>query len=294
MKRILKFVQADYAYRRGIYGQGIGVAVLDTGIYPHQDLKARIVFFRDYVNQKNAPYDDNGHGTHIAGIIGGHNQTENHGIAPGCSLYGFKVLDKNGNGKIQDTCRAVEDILKMNVLYAKGIRIINISVGMIESVQPALQKRLLAAVERAWDEGIVVIAAAGNNGPGENTVTSPGISKKIITVGSLDDGADLRSSRRSGGYSGRGPTDDCVVKPEILMPGTNILSCANRPTGYVRKSGTSMAVPVLTGMIALLLSKYPSMTPNEVKMKLFYAASKKELTAGQKAWGTVFLDRLLA
>ncbi len=292
MERILNFIHASEAYRQGIFGQGIGVAVLDTGIYPHRDFRGRIFLFRDYVQGKTSPYDDNGHGTHICGIIGGNNQGVHHGVAPGCRLCGFKVLDKRGNGRIEDTCRAVEEILKINAQGRRPIHIINISVGMMETVQPALQKRLLETVEKALDKGIVVLAAAGNNGPGENTVTSPGISKKIITVGSLDDGAGDPLGNQGSGYSGRGPTAACVVKPEILMPGTNIVSCANRGSGYVRKSGTSMAVPVLTGIIALLLCKYPSMTPNEVKMRLFYAASKEELKPDQKSWGTVTLDRL--
>lgn len=293
MERILNFIHASEAYRQGIFGQGIGVAVLDTGIYPHRDLQGRIFLFQDYVQGRKGPYDDNGHGTHISGIIGGNASSVNHGVAPECRLCGFKVLDKRGNGKIEDTCHAVEDIININAHGGKVIHIINISVGMMESVQPSLQSHLLETVERAWNEGIVVLAAAGNNGPGENTVTSPGTSKKIITVGSLDDGGDYFGGRGSG-YSGRGPTEACVVKPEILMPGTNILSCANRPSGYVRKSGTSMAVPVLTGMIALLLCKYPSLTPNEVKMRLFYAASKKELKSDQKSWGTITLERLLS
>ena len=113
-------------------------------------------------------------------------QTHLHGVAPGCYLQGYKVLDKNGNGKILDIGQAVEDIMKYNQNHAQKIRVINISVGMRERVRPELQQRLLRSVEQAWDQGIVVLAAAGNNGPGENTVTSPGVSKKIITVGSLD------------------------------------------------------------------------------------------------------------
>ncbi len=293
MERILNFIHASEAYRQGIFGQGVSIAVLDTGIYPHRDLQGRIFLFRDYVQGKSMPYDDNGHGTHISGIIAGNGEENVHGVAPGCRLCGFKVLDKRGNGKIEDTCRAVEDIIRLNEQKPRSIHMINISVGMTQSVQPALQRRLQETVEKAWDKGIVVLAAAGNNGPGENTVTSPGTSKKVITVGSLDDGAGSPFGKRGSGYSGQGPTEGCVVKPEILMPGTNILSCSNRPFGYTRKSGTSMAAPVLTGIIALLLCKYPSMTPNEVKMRLFYAASKKELKPEQKCWGTVTLERLL-
>lgn len=290
MERILKLIHASYAYRHGLFGQGIGVAVLDTGIYAHRDLADRIRGFRDYVNGLDQTYDDNGHGTHICGIIGARNGTSFHGVAPACSLYGYKVLDRNGNGRIEDTCQALEEILSVNRRAPRTIRIINISVGMTEDVQPGLQSRLLDTVERAWDSGIIVLAAAGNNGPGENTITSPGISKKIITVGSMDDGWSTSGHR---GYSGRGPTDECVVKPEILMPGTNIYSCANHRNGYSKKSGTSMAVPVLTGAIALLLNAYPSLSPNQVKMRLFYAAQKTERMDNQNCWGTITLDQLL-
>lgn len=288
MEKILKFIQASVAYKQGIFGQGIAVAVLDTGIYPHADLKGRIAGFYDYVRQQPQPYDDNGHGTHISGIIGAGGNGAIHGVAPGCSLWGGKVLDKNGNGKIQDTCQAIEDILGYNQKHLRKIRIINISVGMQEKVQPELQKKLLSCVEYAWDHGIVVLAAAGNNGPGENTVTSPGISRKIITVGSLSQGK-VQST-----YSGRGPTDACVVKPEILMPGTDILSCGTRPGSYVRKSGTSMAVPVLSGMIALLLCKYPALTPNEVKLRLYRSADRSDMETQTKCWGTINLKALLA
>ena len=99
------------AYRQGIFGQGILVAVLDTGISPHTDLQGRIAGFRDYIRQRPQPYDDNGHGTHISGIIGAGGKGAIHGVAPGCYLWSCKVLDKNGNGKIQDTCQAVEDIV---------------------------------------------------------------------------------------------------------------------------------------------------------------------------------------
>lgn len=299
MERILNLIRAPYAYRFGFFGQGIGIAVLDTGIYAHRDLVENISGFQDYVNKMQAGYgesarkqcyDDNGHGTHISGIIGGKSTSTLHGVAPACNLYSYKVLDRAGNGRITDTCQALEDILALNRRQPHAVRIINISVGMTDTVGQALQKRLLETVEAAWDSGIVVIAAAGNNGPGEHTITSPGISKKIITVGSLDDGWKTSGLK---GYSGRGPTDECVVKPEILMPGTNIYSCANHGNSYVKKSGTSMAVPVLSGAIALLLNAYPSLSPNQVKMRLFYAAKHTELTDNQKCWGTITLDQLL-
>ena len=262
------------------------------GISPHTDLQGRIAGFRDYIRQRPQPYDDNGHGTHISGIIGAGGKGAIHGVAPGCYLWSCKVLDKNGNGKIQDTCQAVEDIVAYNQRHTQKIRIMNISVGMLERVQPELQKRLLQCVERAWDQGIVVLAAAGNNGPGEHTVTSPGISKKIITVGSLDSCSETR--RELSLYSGRGPTASCVVKPEIVMPGTDIISCGTRQGSYVKKSGTSMAVPIVSGIIALLLSKDPSLTPNEVKLQLYRSADRTGMDRRIKCWGTIDLRKLLS
>lgn len=289
MQRILEEIKAQHAYACGLFGRGICIAVLDTGVFMHADLQGRVAEFKDYIGNRQGAYDDNGHGTHITGIIAANNRTGLHGVAPACSVFAVKVLDRNGNGKIADTCRAVEDLIGQNRKRHPPVRIINISVGMTEKVRPDMQKRLLDAVEEAWDRGIVVVAAAGNNGPEAHSVTSPGISRKIITVGSIDDEWNLQ---RGKGYSGRGPTDECVVKPEILMPGTNILSCSNKGNGYTRKSGTSMAAPVLTGMIALLLNAYPSLTPNEVKMRLFYSAQEVE-SSGSRSWGTVTMDRLL-
>lgn len=290
MERVLKEIHADYAYKRGWFGQGVGIAVLDSGVSLHADLQGQVIRFRDYVYERNACYDDYGHGTHICGIIAAKNKTALHGVATESRLYVCKVLDRHGNGRIEDTCRAVDELIRFNREHRQSVRILNISVGMTDAVRPNLQRSLIAAVEKAWDSGIVVLAAAGNNGPEEHTITSPGISRKIITVGSIDDQWDLQGQK---GYSGRGPTQACVVKPEILMPGTNILSCANRKDGYTRKSGTSMAVPVLSGVIALLLNAHPSLTPNEVKMRLFYAAKRVDGSGGGKSWGTVTLDGLM-
>ena len=291
MEKILAYIHASAAYRQGIFGQGILVAVLDTGIYPHSDLQGRIRGFRDYIRQRQQPYDDNGHGTHISGIIGAGGKGAVHGVAPGCYLQGYKVLDKNGNGKILDICQAVEDIMKYNQNHAQKIRVINISVGMRERVRPELQQRLLRSVEQAWDQGIVVLAAAGNNGPGENTVTSPGVSKKIITVGSLDTINERK--REPSLYSGRGPTAACICKPEIIAPGAKVVSCTNRDGQYSMKSGTSMATPVAAGAIALLLEKYPDLSNRDVKLRLKERAIDLKLPKNQQGWGFLDVERLL-
>lgn len=175
-----------------------------------------------------------------------------------------------------------------------NIRILNISVGMLKNAREEEQVELIKLVEEIWDAGIVVMAAAGNNGPAGNSVTIPGICRTIITVGSSDD--DNRQAQGQGlrrGYSGRGPTDSCVIKPEILAPGTKITSCDVHNDGYTTKSGTSMATPVVSGAIALLLSKYPQMSPKDVKLRLYQTANRSCDRKEQHVWGCLDLVRLM-
>mgnify|MGYP002907464937 FL=1 len=138
------------------------------------------------------------------------------------------------------------------------------------------------------------MSAAGNNGPGRGTVTVPGISRKIITVGSLDDRiyTDERG-RKYANYSGRGPTKSCIVKPEIVTAGSGIVSCSNKRDGYTVKSGTSMAAPIVTAAIALLLQKKPYLTPAMVKMRLHDTAVSIRLPKEQQGWGMLDVKALL-
>lgn len=239
-------------------------------------------------------YDDNSHGTHVAGIIAGNGIRSRgvyQGVAPEAGLVVMKVLDRKGNGNTRHIVQAIEDVIQKKEQYQ--IRILNISVGMLPSADLAERQQLLQAVEKAWQAGIVVVAAAGNNGPDPGTVTVPGSSKCVITVGSVDDEIRRGSYVRTG-YSGRGPTEGCVVKPEILAPGTNIVSCSVRGNGYEAKSGTSMSAPVVSGILALLLQKYPQMTPAEVKLRLYEHAVACRGEAGKNSWGMLYLDRILA
>lgn len=295
MERTGKETNADYAHRAGYIGNGVGVAIMDTGITKHPDFDHRILAFRDFYNQKKYPYDDNGHGTHISGIIGG-NGALSHGrymgMAPGCNLIVLKALDRNGNGNTKEVLEATEWMVKNKERY--HIRILNISVGMLPEAKKEEQKRLLEAMEWAWENGIVVVAAAGNNGPDANSVTIPGICKTIITVGSSDDdGLLLKQNGLLPGYSGRGPTKQCIVKPEILAPGTNIISCSSKNKPYEAKSGTSMATPVVSGAIAILLGAYPWLTPAEVKLILHDSAVPFERKNEKQGWGKIDVKRML-
>lgn len=293
MNQVRKKIRAEYAHSRGITGRGVTVAVMDTGIAMHPDFDGRILGFWDFAQGRAKAYDDNGHGCHVAGIIGGSGRMSRRlyaGIAPECCLFVMKVLDRKGNGNTSHVLRAIDHVIANRDTY--NIRILNISVGMLPSADPEEKESLLSAVQRAWNAGIVVVAAAGNNGPGKNTVTIPGQCKSIITVGSIDDYA-ARGKGIHTGYSGRGPTDCCVVKPEILAPGTAIKSCSRRGGGYEVKSGTSMSAPVISGAIALLLQKYPRLTPAQVKLKLYESAVMLRDPADRNYWGVIYMDRLL-
>lgn len=291
MNRVIKLIRGEAAYRQRITGEGVHVAVLDTGAFPHLAIKSRIVEFKDYQHQKTELYDDNGHGTHILGIVGGNLMKYGfHGVAPGCLFHVYKILNENGSGKIQILTDVLWDIIA-NLPKTK-IRIINISIGVAEHLATEDYLKLNYAIDEAWKRGIVIVAAAGNNGPGENTVTLPGINKRVITVGCSDDRTKGVIGGLKRGYSGVGPTSDCVVKPEVLVPGTNIRSCGiQSPNAFSIKSGTSMAAPVVTGMIALLLEKYPRMTPDEVKLKIYHSVTK--IKGNDNCWGYLYVDDLL-
>lgn len=296
MDRTVREIHADFAHRAGYIGSGVGVAVMDTGIVKHKDFDHRILVFRDFCEQRKYPYDDNGHGTHVSGIVGGNGSAGRgryRGVAPGCNFIVLKALDRYGNGNTKEVLEATEWMIKNRERY--NIRILNISVGMLPSAKKEEQERLIHAMERAWNSGIVVVAAAGNNGPDAGSVTIPGICRTIITVGSSDDeGIPAKQHGLMSGYSGRGPTDHCIVKPEILAPGTNIISCSAGGKPYEMKSGTSMATPVVSGAIALLLSARPRLKPAEVKLILHDSAVEVASQEGKKrAWGKLDVRRML-
>ncbi len=317
MNRVSDVIESHWAHEHGYFGRGVGVAVVDTGIAPHKDFLEggnRITAFKDFISQRAEAYDDNGHGTHVAGIIGGNGYSSKgkyRGIAPECSFIGVKVLDHRGDGNISDVLAGLQWIIDNRKKY--NIRIVNISVGTSSKDNLDENSLLVQGVNAVWDNGIVVIVAAGNNGPGPMSISTPGISRKVITVGSSDDNvsAEVYGSGRAKDYSGRGPTPFCIKKPDIVAPGSNIISCntsrystktkngeirflsSDSPMMYTIKSGTSMATPVVSGAIALLLSAYPDMTNREVKLKLRSSAVDLGQHWEKQGWGLLNVRRLL-
>lgn len=297
MNRVRAAVHAEEAYQRGIRGRGIGVAVLDTGISRHPDFDRRIAGFRDFLNGRVNCYDDCSHGTHVCGIMGGSGAAfrgKYRGIAPECHLIGLKVLDQWGNGNKEEVIRGIDWAIRNRNAY--GIRILNISVGTVRESQ-AVDRQLIDAVERAWDAGVVVVVAAGNMGPEPMSITVPGNSRKVITVGASDDCVNVATGGIKPCYSGRGPTGECICKPDITAPGSQVTSCnaalRRSPGYYAVKSGTSMATPIVSGCIALLLSVEPALTNVEVKMRLREAAVDLGLPRQQQGWGQIDVKKLL-
>lgn len=302
MKRVARLVNLSYAHERGYYGSGIVVAVVDSGIAKHkvfgcvtkENNESRIVVGTDMVNGKKAIYDDNGHGTHVAGIIGGYGLGFV-GMAPQCRFVSVKVLDNAGNGKICNVVDGLQWILDNHKRY--NIRIVNISVGTPIEKIPDEESLLVKKVEELWDSGLIVLAAAGNNGPGIRSIGAPGISRKIITVGASDDNVAYVSFRRGlvRNYSGRGPTPSCIKKPDIVAPGSGVLSSTNTHGlgQFSVKSGTSMSTPVVSGAIALLLSRYPDMNNRDVKIRLKNTTVDLGLPHDKQGWGMLDVRRLI-
>lgn len=286
MNRARKIIHAEEAWARGITGRGITVAVLDTGAARHPDYADRLVCFRDFIGGRLSPYDDYGHGTHVTGILAGNGTLSRNlrGIAPEVKIVHLKVLDRNGNGRRGDVINGIRWVIRHREEY--HIRVMNISVGTVKEGDTR-DELLVQAVEEAWDAGIVVVVAAGNMGPLPQTITAPGNSRKVITVGSSDDSAPV--------YSGRGPTKSCVCKPDVVAPGSGIVSCSalwqRGQAAYCKKSGTSMATPMVSGAAAMLLSREPWLTNVEVKMRLRETADDLGLPHSRQGWGLLNIGR---
>src|SRR5215469_16126048 len=309
-------VLANYAWNLGLDGTGIGVAVIDSGVHGVDDLKDaqghnRILYNFDSLG--GGPDDQYGHGTHVAGIIGGSGKDSIcpncdvtiRGIAPNVNIINFHALGQTGKGTDSSVINAINKAIALKNQY--NIRVMNLSLGRPVYESYTLDP-LCQAVEAAWKAGIVVVVAAGNDGRtdysvynGYGTITAPGNDPYVITVGAMNTkGTPDRSDDVLTSYSSKGPTAiDHIVKPDLVAPGNRVVSLqtggylqknypGNRPgfsyyqkttsTGlsdkYFILSGTSMATAVVSGGAALLLQKNPSLTPNQVKVLLMKTAYK--------------------
>ncbi|MGQ9779495.1 MAG: S8 family peptidase [Bacillota bacterium] len=269
-------VQGETASAAGHTGRGVTIAVVDSGIHPHPDFTrpvSRILGWYDAVAHRPEPYDDHGHGTHVAGIAAGNGHASGgkyRGVAPEAGIVAVKVVDADGAAMMSQVIEGLQWVLANREKY--NIRVVNLSLGADPS-GPYWNDPLCLAVEKLWRAGLVV-AAAGNDGPQPGSIDTPGNDPLIITVGALDDrGTTARDDDTVPDFSSRGPTSDGIPKPELYAPGVRI-TAPSPPYGYAERTGTSMATPFVTGAAALLLAKEPDLAPNEVKRRLRAAAER--------------------
>jgi len=269
-----KTLNVDKAWEAGYKGKGTTICVIDTGIAQHPDMKDRIIGFKDFVNNKEAAYDDQGHGTHCAGIAAGDGKASEGkytGVAPEASLVGVKVLNANGSGAFSDVISGIQWAVENKDKF--GINVISMSLGGYAS-QSYKDDPVAQAVEAAVEKGIITCVAAGNSGPGGKTIGTPGTAPHVITVGALDDKGTLdRKDDGVASFSSRGPSVDGLPKPDVLTPGVKI-TAPKHTGGYTAMSGTSMANPFTAGLTALLKQAAPTLSPGEVKGVIMGSADK--------------------
>jgi serine protease AprX len=325
-------VEADVAASQfALDGTGVGVAVIDSGVADHADLHnasgaSRVVYSQSFVPGDTTTPDKFGHGTHVAGLIGGSGVSSGvangylakyAGVAPNVNIINLRVLDQNGSGTDSQVIAAIQQAIALKNTY--NIRVISMSLG-----RPVFESYTLdpvdQAVEAAWQAGIVVVVAGGNRGRdnsmgthGFATIGVPGNDPAVITVGATRTfNTATRVDDAIASYSSKGPTlVDHLVKPDIVAPGNRLVSLlasgstldkANKSLEigpavgtpkYLRLSGTSMATPLVSGAIALMLQQNPALTPDQVKARLMKTAWKgfNQYTSSLDNFGTTYSNQ---
>ncbi len=284
-------------------GAGINISIIDSGIWANADyFGARIIKHASFANTTYGLLDDegvgdnNGHGTHCAGIAAGsgansptgYNMT---GIAPGANLFEAKCIDMAGAGTTSSVLAAMEWSVE------NGAQVLSMSLGFNPSdISPDYMMSL--AADNATKRGVVVVVAAGNEGWFYSSTRSPGNARSVITVGAID------SNKQVANFSSRGPTTYRYMDPDVLAPGVNVFSVLAPNTffeglsrlmgttigDYFTSSGTSMATPVVAGAVALLLDAFPTISPLEIKTALMKTAYEANGSYSQNSQGAGIIN----
>lgn len=257
-------IRVPRLWEEGLKGEGVRIAILDTGIDPeHPDFEGRIAATTDFSGE--GPMDRSGHGTHCASVAAGSGASSEgkyRGVAPGASIYSAQVLRSDGGGMMSDVMAGIEWAVD------QGVQIISLSLGTPGPCDGT--DALCETCDAAAEMGTIICVAAGNDGPRSSTIGSPGCARTVITVGAVSDLDQVAS------FSSRGPTADGRLKPDVVLPGVDIVAARARGTSlgtvvdahYTSLSGTSMATPHAAGVCALLLESEPHLTPQEIKARL--------------------------
>ena len=310
----------DTVWDFGYTGEGISIAIIDTGIDPlHVGLNdfdddpttndPKVVAFYDALDEsgddgsgETDAYDDQGHGSHCAGISAGTGSIEEgplsdgstpyRGVAPDAWLVGVKVLDSGGSGSFAEVMKGMEWTIDNKIKY--NIRAASMSLGgvwLVELTQEQ-EERVTHLANEMVAAGISLMIAAGNSA-GYGTIGTPGAAKDVITVGSTEDSKELAV------YSSKGPTHEGQIKPNVAAIGSAVMSVeANSGNGYASYSGTSMATPMVAGMAALLLQANPDLQPLMIRTILESTSEYKWLSHPVRpnndyGWGFVLMDTAL-
>lgn len=279
-------VRAPKAWAAGWDGDGAGVAVVDTGINASGDLAGQVAASVDLTAESDG-VDHFGHGTFVAGLIAGTGAASAgavRGVAPGAHLVSVKVAGRDGSSDLVTVLTGLQWVVDHRQDY--GIRILNLSLG-VTSAEDYRTNPLNIAVDRVWNAGIVVVAAAGNGGAAPGTITTPGDDPLVVTAGATDDHTTTAFNDDSvAPFSAAGPTaSNGVVKPDLVAPGTSVVSLrapgstideavpsARVGEHYFKGSGTSFSSALVSGAAAVVLSRDPALTPNQVKRRLVAGA----------------------
>lgn len=280
-------VRAHRLHRDGVTGRGVGIAILDTGVSPVADVRGRLVGGIDLTVEGDG-VDRYGHGTFIAGVAAGDGAASggrHAGVAPGAHVVPIKIAGRNGASDVSQVLAAMEWVVSHRDTYDIGV--LNLSFGT-DSRQSQRHDPMNMAVERVWDAGVVVVAAAANLGPGAGTIMKPGDDPLVITVGATDfNGSVGRQDDTIPDFSSRGPTPaDGFAKPDLVAPGAHIIGLrapnstidrdhpyARVDNAYFRGSGTSFSTGVVSGAVALLREAHPDWTPDQIKGALLSTAT---------------------
>jgi serine protease AprX len=292
-------VNAVPAWQQGVTGDNVTVAVIDSGLTTHKDLQGAVVGAFDLSTTAYGTNDENGHGTYVAGIIAGDSKKYS-GIAPDANILSLKVSGREGSALASDVIVALQWVVDHKSAY--DIRVVNLS--MNSSIADSYREDpLAAAVEQAWNHGVVVVTSAGNYGSDPFAVDhAPANDPYVITVGALDDkGTNKLRDDSVAAWSSRGVTVDGYAKPEVVAPGVDIVSTlaehssfASNPAvqkvegKYVELSGTSASAAVVSGAVALILDQQPWLTPDQVKARLVDTARTADGARAVDASAAVF------
>jgi len=274
---------ATAAWAGGNRGDGVTVAVIDTGISPVPDLAGRLLAGPDFSGERNSLRDSYGHGTVMAGIIAGDGTSSSDGptgayvgMAPGARVLSVKVAGRDGATDVSTVLAAMQWVASYQSVH--HIKVVNLAWGTTSDQSPSVDP-LNYAVQRLWRAGIVTVAAAGNDGPASNTIAKPGDDPAIITAGAYDDRQNTAlTDDVVTAWSARGPTAAGSAKPDVIAPGRTLIATrapgsrveidnaqAHVGSNYIRGSGTSQASAVVAGSVALLLGHRGGLSPDQIK-----------------------------